>query len=1031
MEMRCTAVIVAALGTFAFCGVACSNVNDGGTVIGADAADATSGGEDTTTAGCHALSKRPRGACCGAGTFFDHETKACQPVGPWGCGQVIPGDAADCLPRWCRVGRDGDGATCALGSDGCDLNGTLCTSESAATSQGCPAGTWPPGALTGQAKPACIAAGLPAQATGTSMDPYGLPKLPPVIHPVGAPNDNSLPSVFDTRFCRDKKTLRVRMCSVVEAGCGPGRMPLPKSQDECTDVGVPWVCPPGFEPDSEAKQQGVLKPCLPDPGYCPEDPFGGVKEAFGTLFVNGKAPLGGNGSKKKPLRKIQDAVDKAKPGAVIAVAAGVYKEAVVLEKPLTIKGRCAHMVTIDGGALAPSVLIKGAQSAGAARIENVTIRGGAPGMDAVGPLRAELVGSWLKQSQGAGAFAQADADLLIENSVVSGHLGGKFGPGTGVTAQYGAKVVIRWTRISGNNEAGIFVTGQGSKVELEQALVDQTLGGGNKLAGGTGLFIAAGAVVKMHSVRLSHNRGFGVHVSDPSSRVEAIGLVVDGTLPQSSSKALGLGIMVELGARVDGHGVRLSGNADAGLRASNLETVIRIDGLLVDGTIPAQHTQREGNGIRIDGGPDVQIYSVRLSGNHTAGLLVRDKATRLDIDGLTIDNTLPDTDQQVSGYGLVAQWGAQAKIVNARLSRNHVVAVQARGKGTVLDLAKALIEGTQSRASDDRFGLGVEAGSGATIHLSDSRVSGNRSAGIYVVSTDTRLVARNVLVDGTLAQKSDKLAGVGVDVREDGSAVLIGCRLTRNHTLGLNARGEGTDVVVLGSLIDRTNGQKSSGRFGLGVQSAFGASMILLGSKVAHNSLAGVLARGDNGTVLHAYGTVVSDTLVDPVHHVGGQGVYITDSATDVQLFSVVARDNHTAGIDLHAGAAKLHDCISIDSKAVEYVGSAPKGTFGKRKSLFADGIVVHEADGTVLRRCAVSGAARAAMLINHSNEVQVEGSYLAHAPMGLVSQHSDVASKTAAFFTVGTPQTSNKGLWLPEKPDLDEMKTSDGPGGL
>jgi hypothetical protein len=69
--------------------------------------------------------------------------------------------------------------------------------------------------------------------------------------------------------------------------------------------------------------------------------------ANGALFVDGAAPAGGDGTRRAPFATVAAAHAAAWDGAVLAIQAGIYREPLRLDKPVTLLP-LGGFVTIEG-----------------------------------------------------------------------------------------------------------------------------------------------------------------------------------------------------------------------------------------------------------------------------------------------------------------------------------------------------------------------------------------------------------------------------------------------------------------------------------------------------------------------------------------------------------------------------------------------------------------------------------------------------------------------------------------------------------
>ncbi|MBI5545204.1 MAG: hypothetical protein HY901_15045, partial [Deltaproteobacteria bacterium] len=160
-----------------------------------------------------------------------------------------------------------------------------------------------------------------------------------------------------------------------EAACPAGRMPV-LGQRECRPAG--WSeCPAGFEPDPSGWGCRPVLPDLPCTGATLERlgdrecrALGECAAAFppldATQFVD--AGLAASQVDDTHFQTISAALVAAPAGAVIAVESGIYSERLEITKPVTVVGRCAQRVVVDGSQVGKSgILNKG--------VQRVTVRG--------------------------------------------------------------------------------------------------------------------------------------------------------------------------------------------------------------------------------------------------------------------------------------------------------------------------------------------------------------------------------------------------------------------------------------------------------------------------------------------------------------------------------------------------------------------------------------------------------------------------------------------------------------------------------
>jgi hypothetical protein len=149
---------------------------------------------------------------------------------------------------------------------------------------------------------------------------------------------------------------------------------------------------------------------------CPASPWGDAPVDGATQFVDGSyAGADADGSAAKPWNTIQEAVDAATPGAVVAIASGSYVESVHIDsKPVRIWGRCPGAVEIDspsGPAIDVSPGVVGVE------VHDVGITGSSSGVEIGASASALLDRVHVHDTGDRGVGASSKASVTIRGSL--------------------------------------------------------------------------------------------------------------------------------------------------------------------------------------------------------------------------------------------------------------------------------------------------------------------------------------------------------------------------------------------------------------------------------------------------------------------------------------------------------------------------------------------------------------------------------------------------------------------------------------
>jgi hypothetical protein len=334
-------------------------------------------------------------------------------------------------------------------------------------------------------------------------------------------------------------------------GCVPGELNV---DGACVAPGIdPDDCAEGFEPDGAGGCAAVLPASCP-PGQmavpgdaachevaaCGAAPWGDVPVDGATVYVDAMYPgADSDGTAQKPWVRIQDAVDAAPPGALVAIAAGTYAADVVLQgKALRLWGRCPGMVTVAGtGAEIAAVLVQ--DGAGGTILRGLAVTGAADGVLVTGSLDVTLEELWVHDTGGRGIDVEAafgPTRAVVRHALVEG---------TGLIAIYagGAELAVEAAHVrtpAAQGVAGeVAPWGAPAVVTLTGSLIEGATGVGIHLVGSQGT--VARTVVRDTRV---DRAGYGGHGLDARFQLVRPALTVRDTVVERS---VGTGAIVSGG----------------------------------------------------------------------------------------------------------------------------------------------------------------------------------------------------------------------------------------------------------------------------------------------------------------------------------------------------------------------------------------------------------------------------------------------------------------------------------------------------
>lgn len=539
-------------------------------------------------------------------------------------------------------------------------------------------------------------------------------------------------------------------------------------ETSCSPVG--WTdCGDGFEKDPsgwgcheivpDAACTGATRAAV---GSKTCVPVGDCSAAFppanATLFVD---PNGSTDSTH--FRTIEAAALASRSGDVIAVEAGKYHESVQLDRSVTLVGRCAEKVVLDGTSLPDPGLIVDAE----VKVSGLTLQNFLVAIQLSAGI--ELTDSVLDANKDAGIYAEGTSiHASMARSVIRDTAPADLTTAFGLDLAKGTTMDVTDSAIVGNQGAGILVA-PSSTVNVVTSVVAYNAFDSQQ-SGGYGINGQGGSGTVSRSVFVgNHEAGIRAYKSGTFTVDHT---VVRGTKAGANQRGYGLvaansGTLTATSvvvAETEGVGVAVEGAT-----ASITDAVVRAQQESLDHDF--------GDGAYVFNGGSITLTRVALLENGRAGLDVFDQGTTATLDHVLVAQTrgLAGGDM---GLGVAIGFQAHATIDSTIIASNRHTGIYAFDGGT-LDLTKSAVRDTTPRLVDAPLGHGVLVTDSKHVMIADSEIRRSAAVGVALANSPA-VIARSVIADNavgihvqdgsTLNQVDappDGPSGLDVDVTSD------------------------------------------------------------------------------------------------------------------------------------------------------------------------------------------------------------------------------------------------------------------------
>jgi hypothetical protein len=487
------------------------------------------------------------------------------------------------------------------------------------------------------------------------------------------------------------------------------------------------------------------------------------------VYVDDGAAAGGDGaSRATAFTTIGAATAAAPSGAIIAVATGLYDEAVSVGAGITLWGACVSGTRIVTSAPSESAAALRLASDGAGA-RNLGIDGTErPGIMGIGVSTVSLQSVVVTGARTFGLYLEGtsiEASEIVIRGTRERLSDGEFG--RAISADVGARLTLSRALLDGNRSVGIFARGAGTSVEASDVVVRGTLPQSSDSTCGIGVRTEDGARVVLSRALIDDNRQGGIFAYGGSTSVEASDVVVRGTREQASNSMFGRGINVEGGAHLTLVRGLIDDSREIGFLVSAAGTVAEASDVVVRGTRERASDATFGRGIYIGSGGHLLLSRAVIDDNRNVGVGVFDPGSSLEANDVVVRGTLPQSSDGTGGNGVWAQGEARVVLAGARVERSRFVGIASLSASSV-ELRDVVVSGVEASnclpgtCTGETGGFGLVAIWGGVLAATRFATEDTSLCGV-MVGRDALTPTALDLVDGVIDR-----AAVGACVQQDG-----------------------------------------------------------------------------------------------------------------------------------------------------------------------------------------------------------------------------------------------------------------------
>lgn len=451
------------------------------------------------------------------------------------------------------------------------------------------------------------------------------------------------------------------------------------------------------------------------------------------------------------VKTIGEGLALATDGATIAVAKGTYPENLTIRKDVTIVGRCAGEVIVEGATDRPAAAI---DTGAVVTLRGLTIRGGRRGVTIAGPRAVVNLDAMLFEANQEAAISAIElAAVKGKNVVVRGTLPtGASAITNGVFTDIEGTVTLEESAIVGAADAAVGATG-GGVVTLRRTVVRDTVTRPDKV-GGLGARAFEEGRVELFESTIMKSRGTAILVGRTKGVASVVrSSIVDTMIDNRPTYETGNAVSIHDSGRLELKASTVADNVAAAVFVSKGGASAKIEFSAIVGT-RAEGQTAGGLGVGVGEAASAEVVDTVIHGSALVAMQASSKDAKLTVTRCLVADTRgsSNTSKRVpagrGGTAVVAIRGASADVTSSTIVHSREIAVAAGDAGSRLSLTKTLVTGTFRNAAGE-FGHGVMALAGTNVFVTRSIVESSAGVGV-VFANGSGVVSRSVIYNNAI-----------------------------------------------------------------------------------------------------------------------------------------------------------------------------------------------------------------------------------------------------------------------------------------